>query len=157
MKVEKIDYVWVVLSWVTVAVTFTHGCLSLGVIIVYVLMALTFLYHIATVKKRMSGTKEAIGEIKDYHTPERSKLYYPIVSYETETGRTVTSVYSIADREKTYEIGSSEKVCYDPKDPMFFYFADYADEMTAAYRSYIIYGAIVAFIMFLIVRAIFGG
>ena len=48
-------------------------------------------------------------------------------------------------------------VCYDPLDPMFFYFADREDELTSPYRSYIIFGGIAAFILFLVVRAIFGG
>ncbi len=157
MKVEKIDYVWVILSWVIVAFTFTKGCLSIGVLIIYALMAALMLYHMFTVKKRISGTQTAIGEVTGYHTSDKSKLVYPIVRFETESGRTVTSVCSAGDTERLYEEGSSEMVCYDPLDPMFFYFADREDELTSPYRSYIIFGGIAAFILFLVVRAIFGG
>ncbi len=157
MKVEKIDYVWVILSWAVVALTYSKGCLSVGVLVIYALFAALMIYHISVVKKQMSGTMNAIGEITGYHTPERSKLYYPIVKFETEKGRTVTSVYTNADRERRYEIGDTETVCYDPLDPMFFFFADREDDLTSAYRSYLLYGGIAAIVLFIVVRAIFGG
>jgi len=157
MKVEKIDYVWVVLSWAVVALTFTKGCLSVGVLIIYVMLAALMFYHISVIRKQMSGTKNAIGEVTGYHTPEKGKVYYPIVRFETEEGRTVSSVYSNPDRERRYDIGDTETICYDPLDPMFFFFADREDDLTAGYRSYIIYGGIVALVLFFLVRAIFGG
>ncbi|MBO4877613.1 MAG: DUF3592 domain-containing protein [Ruminococcus sp.] len=157
MKVEKIDYVWAVLSLVTVALTFSKGCLSIGVIIIYAMMVSVFLYHINTVKQQISGTTETLGVIKDYHTSEKTKLYYPIVTYETEEGRTVTSVCSFGDTERRYETGSTEVVRYDPLDPMFFYFAEREDELISPYKNYIIFGGIIAVILFLVVRAMFGG
>ena len=79
------------------------------------------------------------------------------MTYETEEGRTVTSVCAFGDTERRYETGSTEVVRYDPLDPMFFYFAEREDELISPYKNYIIFGGIIAVILFLVVRAMFGG
>ncbi len=148
MKVEKIDIVWALLSFITVGVSYHFGYLLYGLLGIYGLMVILFLYHAYTVKSRLKNTVAAYGKITGYHTKKDPKTYYyPIVDFETEDGRSVSSVYAIADKNQRYEIGDEELICYDPDDPIFFFFANREEELTANYYRYIIFGAVPALVV----------
>lgn len=154
MNVEKIDYIWAVLSFIAVGVTYHFGCLLYGILGIYVLMVLLFLYHIFEVKKRLKNTVAVYGRITGYHTAKGSGThYYPVVNYETEDGREISSVYTIADSEQKYDIDDEEMICYDPDNPLFFYFANREAELTANYYRYIIFGGIPAFFVLIAILA----
>lgn len=145
MKVEKIDYLWAILSFITVGVSFHYGVLLGGLLIIYGMMCLTFLYHIYTTNKRLSNTEAAYGKITEIRTDKSLKTYYcPVVEYETANGRKISSVYAYPDKKNRYNVGDEELICYDLDDPVFFYFANRADELTNAYYKYILYGSIPA-------------
>ncbi len=74
------------------------------------------------------------------------------MKYETETGREITSVYTVGERKQRYEIGDEEMICYDPDNPMFFYFANREDELTRDYFRFIIFGGIIAALLFIIAQ-----
>ncbi len=154
MNVEKIDYIWAVLSFITVGVTYHFGCLLYGILGIYFLMVLLFLYHIFEIKKRLKNTVAVYGRITGYHTARGSGIhYYPVVNYETEDGREINSVYTIADSEQKYDIGDEEMICYDPDDPLFFYFANREAELTANYYRYMIFGGIPALFILIAILA----
>ena len=87
------------------------------------------------------------GKIVDYHTSQKLRGSFPVVTYTTESGREITSVYSVEERTPEYEIGDEKMICYDPEDPMMFYFVGREDEMTRDYFRFMLYGAPIAFIM----------
>ena len=87
-----------------------------------------------------------------YRTADGGRVIYPIVNYETEEGRDISSVYTIADKEEKYELGEEVMICYSPDDPMFFYFSDRTDELTGDYYRYILYGGIIAALLFIIIE-----
>ena len=154
MKVGTADYIWAILSFITIGVTFHYGYLLYGLLGIYVAMVLLFLWHIATVRKRLSRSVAVFGTISDYHiATEVLKHYYPILQYETEDGRPVSSVYTIADTKQRYEIGSQEMICYDPEDPIFFYFANRENDMLKDYYRYIIFGSIPALAVLILLIA----
>lgn len=154
MNVEKIDYVWAVVSFITVGVTYHFGYLLYGLLGIYALMVAVFLYHIFKVRKRISNTVAVYGRIVDYHTEKGTrKHYYPIVRYETEAGMEISSAYTIADKEKKYEIGDEEMICYDPDDELFFYFANRESELTENYFRYIIFGGFPALLVLIAIFA----
>ena len=66
------------------------------------------------------------------------------MKYITETGREVTSVYTVEDRQKRYAIGDEELICYTPDDPMFFYFANRDYELSRDYFRFIVFGGVIA-------------
>lgn len=151
MKVGTADYIWAILAFVTVGVTFHYGCLLYGLLGIYVTMVLLFLWHISVVRKRLSRSVAVFGTVSDYHiATEVFKHYYPVLKYETEDGRPVSSVYTVADRKQRYEIGSQEMICYDPEDPIFFYFANRENDMLKDYYRYIIFGSIPALVVLII-------
>ena len=76
-----------------------------------------------------------------------------MVRYTTETGREVTSVYTVEDSKQRYEIGAEEMVCYDPDDPMFFYFSNRKEELYRDYVRFIVYGGAVSAILLLLLAA----
>lgn len=154
MNVEKIDYIWAVVSFITVGVTYHFGYLLYGLLGIYALMVLVFLYHIFKVKKQIKNTIAVYGRIVDYHTEKGAGThYYPIVRYETEEGTEISSAYTIADKEKKYEIGDEEMICYDPYDESFFYFANRESELTENYFRYIIFGGIPALLVLIAIFA----
>ena len=155
MKVGLPDYIWAVVSFIIVGVTFHYGCLLYGLLAIYLLMVGLFMWHISTVRKRMSRTVAVFGTVSDYHEAvEVRRHYYPIMKYETEDGRAVSSVYTVADTVIRYEIGSQEMVCYDPDDPIFFYFANRENDMVKDYYRFIIFGSVPAlFVLMIIVFA----
>ena len=151
MKVEKIDYIWAAVSMVIVGVSFRRGELINGLLMIYVLMALLFAYHIYVVRRRLKSSIAAVCTVTDYYvSPTGKKLFAPIVKYETETGRAVTSVYTVSSRKKSYEIGEEATICYSPEDPMFFYFLGKEHELTADYSMFIFIGANIAVTLFII-------
>lgn len=152
MKVGAADYAWAFLSLVTVGVTYHFDCLLYGLFTIYILMAGLFMWHIAKVRKRLSRSVAVFGTITDYHTSnELGKYYYPVLEYETEEGRTVSSVYTVADRKQRYELGSQELICYDPDDPIFFYFANRENDMVRDYYRYIVFGSIPALVVLILI------
>jgi hypothetical protein len=145
MKVEKADYIWAILSFIAVGVTFHFGYLLYGLLGIYAAMAILFIWHIKRIEKRISDTEAAYGKITDYRTEKSGReYYYPVVEFETEEGELISSVYTYPDKEKRYEIGDEELIHYTPDDPMFFYFANREKELTDAYYKCIIIGGFLA-------------
>ena len=90
MKVGIADYIWAIASFITVCVSFHYGNLLYGLLGIYIFMVALFMWHIFTVKKRLSRSVAVFGTISDYHeAKEVRKHYYPVVKYETEDGRPV--------------------------------------------------------------------
>lgn len=150
MKVEKIDYLWSVISMIVVGVSFAKGHLIYGLLIIYGLMLILFYYHILKIRSYMAESVAVFGEITDYHEDRRSKRVFPIVRYTTAGGREITSAYTVSSKERRYEIGDEELICYSPDDPMFFYFSGKESELYKDYYRFIIVGGIVAAVLFVI-------
>lgn len=151
MKVEKIDYVWSVISVIIVGWSYRHRDLNGGLLVVYGMMLLLFLYHIFMIRRRMSGSVAVYGTIKDYHkNPARKNGWHPIVSYETEGGTSITSAYSVEWHEQYYDIGDEEMICYDPDQPEFFYFAGRENELVKDYFRFIVFGGALALALLVI-------
>ncbi len=150
MKVEKIDMVWSAVSMVIVWVTMRRKCLPDGILIVYALMAVLFAYHIWQKRRSLGNGVPVFGKIVDYHTSQKIRGSFPVVRYTTEGGREITSVYTVEERQPKYEIGEEKMICYDPDNPMMFYFVGREDEMTRDYFRFILYGAPVALLMLVI-------
>ena len=154
MKVNTLDYLWAFASFIAVGVTFHYGCLLWGLLGIYFSMAALFFWHIVTVRKRLSRSVAVYGTVKEYHTAKEVLThYYPVVFYETEDGREISSVYTISALSQRYEIGAEEMICYDPEDPMFFYFANRENDMVRDYYRYIIFGAVPALFVFIMIIA----
>lgn len=152
MKIGLADCIWAALSMLTVGITFHYNCLLYGLLGIYVMMVALFLWHISSVRKRQSRSVAVFATISDYHiATEVVKHYYPIVKYETEDGRPVSSVYSVADNVQRYEIGSQEMICYDPDDPIFFYFANKENDLVKDYYKFIIFGSVPALLVLLMI------
>lgn len=134
---------------VIVGVSYWHGRLPDGILLIYVMMAVLFAYHIWRIRKRLSGSVAVYGKVTDYHSTQKVRGSFPVVCYTTEGGREITSVYSVEERKRHYEIGEEVMVCYDPDEPMFFYFAGREAELTNDYFRFILFGAPIAFIMLL--------
>lgn len=151
MKVGIADCIWAVVSLIIVGVSFHYGYLLYGILAIYVLMVVLFMWHISQIRKRLSRSVAVFGTISEYHeATEVRKHYYPIVKYETEDGRPVSSVYSVSDTVMRYEVGSQEMICYDPEDPIFFYFANRENDMVKDYYRAIIFGSVPALLVLLI-------
>lgn len=149
MKVEKIDYVWAIVSMCIVGVSYYNRWFVKGLLFIYALMVVTFIYHIIMIRKRMARCLDSFGTVTGYHTAKgRKRCCFPIVNYETQTGRDITSVYSVADSKMQFETGDVEIICYDPDDPTFFYFNSRKDELTRDYYRFIIFGGVVAAMLF---------
>lgn len=156
MKVEKIDLAWAAASMLIVGISFRRRMLIQGLLLIYALMAILFIYHIFAVKRRLSGSIAVYGTIVEYHRSNvpGKKGFYPVVKYETETGREMTSVYTVEDREMRYEIGDEKMICYDPDNPMFFYFSDRTDDLVKDYYRFIVFGGVIAgiLLMYLLIK-----
>lgn len=149
MKVEKIDYAWAVVSMFIVGISYRNRRLIEGLLLIYALMVVVFIFHILRIRKKMSGCLDSFGTITGYHTAKgRKKCCFPIVKYDTQTGREITSVYSVADSGMRYETGDVEIICYDPDDPTFFYFNSRKEELTRDYFRFIIFGGVIAAALF---------
>ena len=147
MKVEKIDIVWAAISMVIVWTTMRRRCLPDGILTVYLLMVVLFGYHIWQKRRSLRSSVAVYGKIVDYHTSQKVRGSFPVVNYTTESGREITSVYTVEERRQRYDIGDEAMICYDPENPMFFYFSGRENELTQDYVRFIIYGAPVALLM----------
>lgn len=132
-----------------VGYSYRIGRLLFGLVLIYVLMAVIFCWHIISVRKSLKRNITVYGTVKDYFEKDKGKHVYPILSYTTEEGRVVTSAYTVQDTKKRYDIGSEELICYDPKDPMFFYFAGREDDLTRDYTRFLLIGGIIAALLFI--------
>ena len=154
MKISAVDYIWAVCSVIIMCISFHYNHLGIGIIVVYVLMSAIFVRHILSVKKRMDTSIASFATITGYTQSKTGKFFYPKVKYETETGREINSVYTYTDRQKRYEIGDEEMICYFPDDPVSFYFAGRKEELTEDYFRYIIFGGVLCAILFIIFEII---
>ena len=152
MKVDITDILWAVVSMFIVAWSYSRGCLLYGIIHIYVIMAVLFFLHIAKIRARLERGVSAFATVTDYHVRDKEQHFYPIVSYTTEDGRDITSTYTVQDNKKRYETGSEVMICYDPEEPMFFYFPERESDMTRDYTRFIIIGGVVALILLLIAQ-----
>lgn len=135
-----------------VGYSYYHHKLIYGIIVIYAIMAVLFFLHIARIRRRMADSVAVYAVIKDYHSADKNTHFYPIVTYTTEDGRDVTTTYTVQDRKKRYEIGSEEMICYDPEDPMFFYFANRDGDLTKDYYRFIVIGAVISAVLFVIAQ-----
>ncbi|MBP3242368.1 MAG: hypothetical protein J6L99_00780 [Ruminococcus sp.] len=153
MKVDITDVLWAIVSLFIVGNSYLNGKLLYGLVGIYGLMFLLFMYHIFMVKKRIQGSVAVYGMITGYyHEPQGLKGIYPVVTYTTEEGRKITAQYTVSDHKERYELHSEEMICYDPTNPTFFYFANREDDLTRDYFRYIIIGGVIAAILFLIAQ-----
>lgn len=155
MKAQFIDYVGAVLSVIVVGLSYWRGVLIYGIIAVCCIMSAIFMLHIILINRSLKGSISVFGTITGYHEKDNGKHVFPIVKYITEDGREISSVYTVQDTEKRYEHGSEELICYDPNDPVFFYFADREGDLIKDYRRLIFIGVIsaVALLIFALARA----
>ncbi|MCR5730741.1 MAG: DUF3592 domain-containing protein [Ruminococcus sp.] len=156
MKVTKADLLWAAISMVIVGVSYKHGALPKGVLLIYFIMVCLFVWHIVSIKKRLKNGIAVYGTVVDYHENKIKKKHgwFPVVKYTTETGREITSVYSVEEREQSFNIGDDVLVCYDPDDPMFFYFSNRQDDMFRDYYRFILFGGIIAVLLAVIANYI---
>jgi hypothetical protein len=143
-EVGKAELIWAAVSMVIIGVSFRYGWLLYGLVLVYGLMAGLFVYRIVSIRRRMSRSVAVYGTVTGYRQPKSGRGYIPVVAYETETGRDISSVYSYVDKEMLYETGTEKMICYDPDDPMFFYFADRESDLTRDYFTFLVFGGVIA-------------
>ena len=149
MKTEKIDYIWAILSFITVGVSFHMGYLLYGIVLICLSLAAVMFWHIISVRKRLRKTVAVYGTITGYQTKKGAGVHhYPLVCYTTEEGREINSIYSIAESSMRYEVGDEEMICYDPDDPMFFFFAAHQDDFVANYYRMAVFAIIGAVVVF---------
>lgn len=127
--------------------SYLHGRLLFGLVAIYGIMLIIFLFHIFAMKRNIRKNIAAYGIVYDYVERNNGKRFLPVIKYTTEEGREVTATYSVQNKEKVYEIGSEELICYDPADPMFFYFAGKEDELFRDYVRFLIIGGVIAFLL----------
>ncbi len=152
MKVNVADCIWACVSMLLLGVSFHYGYLLYGILGVYVLMVVLFMWHILSVKKRQERSVAVFGTITEYLvTKDLLKRYYPVLKYTTEGGTVISSTYKVADKEQRYSIGSEEMICYDPDEPEFFYFASRESELIKDYSRFIFFGSIPAAAVLLII------
>ena len=108
----------------------------------------------ARIRARLSRSVAVYGKVTDYHERDKGTHFYPIVTYTTEDDRDITSTYTVQDNKMRYELKSEIMVCYDPYDPMFFYFPEREGDMTRDYTMFIIIGGIIAIILFIATQII---
>lgn len=155
MKAQFIDIAGAAVSVLIVGLSFKFGLLIYGIIAACCIMSVIFMVHIVWINKSLKGSVAVYGTVTGYHETDKGSHVYPIVKYTTEDGREISSVYSVQDNKKRYEHGSEELICYDPDDPMFFYFANREDDLVKDYRRLIFIGVIsaVALLIFALARA----
>ncbi len=147
MKAGIIDIIWSVVSMIVLAVFYLKGYLIYGLLIIYAMMFVIFYIHILKIRKSISDSIAVYGKITGYHTTKTGKGFCPVVKYTTEDGREITSVYTIVERKKRYETGTEIMICYDPENPMSFYFTGREDDLTSTYYRFIITGGIISAIL----------
>lgn len=147
MKTSTIDIIWAVVSMIVLAVSFKMGHLIYGLLIIYAMMAVIFFGHILKIRAYMEKSIAVYGKITEYHKEKTGKGFCPVVQYTTENGREITSIYTVVERKQRYEIGTETMICYDPENPMSFYFAGREEELTTTYYRFIITGGIISVIL----------
>lgn len=150
MKTSTIDIIWAVVSMIVLAVSFKMGHLIYGLLIIYAMMTVIFFIHIFKIRAYMDKSIAAYGTIKEYNKEKTGKGFCPVVQYTTEDGREVTSIYTVVEKNQRYEPGEEVTVCYDPENPMSFYFMGREEEMTSTYYRFIITGGIISVILLII-------
>lgn len=151
MNVKKIDCIWAVLSFITVGVSFHMGYLLYGLLMIFGSQVLLYGFHIWSMNRRIKRTVAVFGTVTDYRTVKGvGTHYYPVVNFETEDGMAIDSVYNIACSGKKYEIGDEIMICYDPDDPVFFYFADSVSELTDNYFRCMMFCGVPGFVLALL-------
>ena len=150
MKVEKIDIVWAAVSMIILGVAIRRRSIPNGILMIYALMAVLFAYHIWRKRRSLKESVSVYGTVIDYHTSQKVRGSFPVVQYTTAGGREITSVYTVEERKQKYSVGDTVLVCYDPEDPMFFYFQGREDELTRDYFRFIIYSGAAALLMLII-------
>lgn len=150
MKVSIIDIVWAVVSMIVLAVSFRMGHIVYGLLIIYAMMTVIFFAHIFRIRRKTNSSIAVYGEITGYHREKTNKGYCPVVKYTTEEGREITSIYTIVSRKQQYEIGTEIMVCYDPENPMAFYFMGRENELTETYYRFIVTGGIISVVLLLV-------
>jgi hypothetical protein len=144
--------VWAAVSMFIVGYSYLHDKLLFGLVAIYGIMLLIFLCHIFKMKKNIRNTVSVYGIVTGYTETLKGRGFLPIVKYTTEDGREVTATYSVQNKEKQYETGSEELICYDPADPMFFFFAGREDELFRDYVQFLFIGGVIA--VFLLIFAL---
>lgn len=150
MKVSIIDIVWSVVSMIVLAVSFRMGHLIYGLLIIYAMMTVIFFAHIFRIRKTIDNSIAVFGEITDCHKEKTGKGYCPVVRYTTEDGREITSIYTVVSRKQDFETGTEVTVCYNPENPMSFYFMGRENELTETYYRFITAGGIISVILLLV-------
>lgn len=152
MKVNAADCIWAFVSLLLIGVSFHFGYLLYGILGVYALMVVLFMWHIISIRKRQERSVAVFGIITEYLvTKDVVKRYYPVLRYTTEDGAVISSTYKVADKEQRYSVGSEEMICYDPDEPEFFYFANRESEMIKDYCRFIFFGSIPAVAVFMVI------
>lgn len=67
-----------------------------------------------------------------------------------KTVREITSIYTIVSGKQQFETGTELMICYDPENPMYFYFMGRENELTETYYRFIMTGGIISVILLLI-------
>lgn len=155
MKAQFIDYIGAAISVFIVGISYWRGHLIYGLIAVCGLMSAIFMLHIILLNRSLKNSVSVFGTITGYHETDKGTHFYPIVKYTTEEGREINSVYTVQDNKKRYEHGSEELICYDPNDPVFFYFADREGDLVKDYRRFIFIGvtAAIALLIYALAKA----
>lgn len=155
MKIEKADYVWAVLSFITVGITFHYGVLLYGLLGIYAAMVILFFYHIMSIRSRFADTEAAYGTVTGYRTEKTmTEYYYPIVEFETAENELISAVYDYPDKKKRYNIGEDVLINYAVNDPLSFFFAEREKELTNIYYRCIIFGGAAAVIVLILAVAL---
>ena len=152
MKVDITDIIWAVVSMFIVCYSYSHGWLIYGLILIYVIMTLLFFMHIASIRARLSRSKAVYGNPPPPPPPPKGAHVYPIVTYTTEEDRDITSTYTVEDNKMRYELHSDVMICYDPEDPMFFYFPDRESDFFRTYTRSIAIGGVISVILLIIAQ-----
>ncbi|MBQ8960628.1 MAG: hypothetical protein IJ071_05355 [Ruminococcus sp.] len=149
MKVSKTDTMLAALSMVLLGVSFHFGLLLYGGIAVYLIMGGAFLAHIIAIRSRIERSLPAFGIVTGFDTQSRGKQVFPVVEYTTELGEEIKAVSQLCDREERYLAGAEEMICYDPRDPQFFYFSGQEDQLTRGYFRFLVFGGVIAVALFI--------
>ena len=154
MKTDITDIIWAVTSLFIVGWSYSHGRLIYGVVVILALMVILLFFHIARIRGSLARGISVFGTVTDYQVKDKNEHFYPVVSYKTEDGRDITSAYAVQSRKQQYEIGEEVIICYDPYEPVFFYFPERENDMTREYNILISVVGAAALILFLIAQNI---
>lgn len=149
MKVTKTDMMLAALSMALLGVSFHFGMLLYGGIAVYLIMGGAFFAHIMSIRNRIERSLPTYGTVTGFATESRGKQVFPVVEFTTEVGEEITATSPLADTEERYLAGAEEMLCYDPRDPQFFYFAGQEDKLTRGYFRFLVFGGVIAVALFI--------